>query len=111
MRQGKIEYTKAQAIARLKNPQQREKVLEEAIANQLSLKQIKQRLHQAQTKRHPEKIDNSLEVRWMKAYSQLKKTNLWAESDERAQLERIVVELESLLLSHNASLDRTAIDR
>jgi len=102
LRQGKIEYTKAQVIARLKDRQERKKLLEGAIANQLSLKQIKQRLNQAQTKKHPEKLDDALEARWMKAYSQLRKTNLWTNSDKRTQLERIVVELESVLRGHSA---------
>jgi ParB family chromosome partitioning protein len=42
LRQGKLEYTKARSIARLKDDAQREKLLREAIAKNLSLTQIKE---------------------------------------------------------------------
>ncbi|MGD2184329.1 ParB/RepB/Spo0J family partition protein [Lusitaniella coriacea] len=41
---GKIEYTKARAIARVKDPQTRADLLEAAIASNLSLSQIKERI-------------------------------------------------------------------
>ncbi|MGB3494696.1 MAG: ParB/RepB/Spo0J family partition protein [Elainellaceae cyanobacterium] len=103
LRQGKIEYTKALAISRLKNLQARQRVLEEAIAQKLSLKQIKQRLRQAQAKAHPlKKTHDALEARWIKAYPQLRKPHLWANTETREHLERIVGEIESLLLRHGA---------
>lgn len=44
LREGKIEYTKARAIARVKDAEQRESLLKEAISQDLSLSQIKQRI-------------------------------------------------------------------
>lgn len=44
LRQGKLEYTKARTIARLKDDQARQQLLEEAIAQRLSLAQIKERI-------------------------------------------------------------------
>ena len=44
LRQGKIEYTKATAIARVKDETQRAELLEESIQNSLSLTQIKERI-------------------------------------------------------------------
>ena len=44
LRQGKIEYTKAKEIAKLKDETQRAELLKEAIAEGLSLSQIKERL-------------------------------------------------------------------
>ncbi len=44
LRQGKLEYTKARAIARVKDDQARQNLLQEAIAQNLSLVQIKERL-------------------------------------------------------------------
>jgi ParB family chromosome partitioning protein len=102
LRQGKIEYTKAQAIARLKDPQERGRILEEAIAHQLSLKQIKRLLQQAQGKDRSQKSDDSLQIRWISAHSRLKKTSLWTQPKHREHLERILVELESLLLQGSA---------
>ena len=44
LRQGKIEYTKATAIAKIKDETQRAELLEESIQNSLSLTQIKERI-------------------------------------------------------------------
>ncbi len=44
LRQGRIEYTKASAIARIKDSSQRQALLEEAIQENLSLTQIKERI-------------------------------------------------------------------
>ena len=44
LRQGRLEYTKAKAIAKLKTPEVREALLEEAIASSLSLSEIKKRI-------------------------------------------------------------------
>jgi ParB family transcriptional regulator, chromosome partitioning protein len=44
LREGRIEYTKARAIARIKDSSDRSQLLEEAIALDLSLTQIKQRV-------------------------------------------------------------------
>jgi ParB family chromosome partitioning protein len=44
LRQGKIEYTKATAIAKVKDETQRAELLEESIQNSLSLTQIKDRI-------------------------------------------------------------------
>jgi ParB family chromosome partitioning protein len=44
LRQGKIEYTKAKEIAKLKDEAQRAELLEKAIADNMSLSQIKKRL-------------------------------------------------------------------
>jgi ParB family chromosome partitioning protein len=44
LRQGKLEYTKARAIARVKDDEVRQQLLQEAIAQNLSLTQIKERL-------------------------------------------------------------------
>jgi ParB family chromosome partitioning protein len=44
LRQGKLEYTKARTIARLKDDQARQQLLQEAIAQNLSLTQIREQL-------------------------------------------------------------------
>ena len=44
LRQGKIEYTKATAIAKVKDETQRAELLKESIQNSLSLTQIKERI-------------------------------------------------------------------
>jgi ParB family chromosome partitioning protein len=50
LRQGKIEYTKAKAIALIKDEQQRKNLLEEAVSENLSLVQIKEKIKALSTK-------------------------------------------------------------
>jgi ParB family transcriptional regulator, chromosome partitioning protein len=58
LRQGEIEYTKAQAIARVKSEQLRSELLKLAIAENLSLSEIKTRVKnlQSQLQTNPKKI-------------------------------------------------------
>jgi ParB family chromosome partitioning protein len=44
LRSGRIEYTKAKAIASVKDEELRQQLLEDAIANSLSLSQIKEKV-------------------------------------------------------------------
>ena len=44
LRQGKLEYTKARAIARVRDEQQRQQLLQDAVGRSLSLTQIKQQV-------------------------------------------------------------------
>jgi len=53
LRSGQIEYTKAKAIASLKDEQQRKELLAQAIQESLSLSQIRERLNSTQSKKAP----------------------------------------------------------
>ena len=44
LRQGKIAYTKARAIAKIKDEQQRNNLIDEAVTQNLSLAQIKEKI-------------------------------------------------------------------
>lgn len=92
LRQGRIEYTKAQAIAKLKDLEQRQELLEEAIAQELSLSQIKERIQSL--KPLPEE---SLKTRFDSTYKQVKKSNAWDDPKKRKQLEKLLAQMESLL--------------
>lgn len=92
LRQGRIEYTKAQAIAKLKELKQRQEVLEEAIAQELSLSQIKERIKSL--KPVPEE---SLKSRFDSTYKQVKKSKLWDNPKRCKQLEKLLAQMESLL--------------
>jgi len=61
LRTGKMEFTKAQAIARLKDSAARSILLTEAIEKKLSLQQIKARIQELQA---PKKEPPSLKSRW-----------------------------------------------
>lgn len=96
--QGKIEYTKAQAIARVKDQQERKTLLEETISNNLSLTQIKRQAQQSRYQNRPE--DGSLEARWVRASSQLKKIQLWRQLEQREKFEHVLTQIEHLLARH-----------
>ncbi len=100
LREGKIEYTKAQAIARLKDQQGRERLLGEAIAQQLSLTQIKRRIRDLTTELLIEDMP-SLKKRWLKINATLKRKGLWQKLDTQQEFEHLISKLENLLRSNS----------
>jgi ParB family chromosome partitioning protein len=98
LREGRIEYTKAQAIARLKDPQEREKLLEEAIAEQLSLNQIKLHIRKREATHPRSQLNDSLRQRWITIQATLKRKQLWEQSEIVQVLEPIISELEETVI-------------
>ncbi|MEM6751389.1 MAG: ParB/RepB/Spo0J family partition protein [Cyanobacteria bacterium P01_C01_bin.38] len=99
LRQGKIEYTKARAIARVKDEQQRSDLLDEAISQSLSLTQIKElilQLEQNQTDIE-ETPQQQLTRRYSDVGKRLKSTKIWDDTRKRKKLERLLGDLEKLL--------------
>ena len=104
LRQGKIEYTKARAIARVKDEQQRSDLLNDAISQNLSLTQIKeliQQLEQNQTDIE-ETPQQQLTRRYSDVGKRLKSTIIWDDTRMRKRLERLLGDLEKLLLESEA---------
>ena len=95
LREGKIAYTKAKAIASLKDEELRATLLAEAIEKQLSLSQIKERIKQLQ----PTSPSQSPEIpeRLKAAYQQVKKNRIWEDKKKRRQLETLLNKLEALI--------------
>jgi ParB family chromosome partitioning protein len=99
LRFGRLSYTKARAIARLKEQPERLELLEAAIALDLSLNQIKDRIKSLQDAKtsldegqHP-----SLKSRVDKAYAKIKKSKIWDDPKKKRQLEKLLAQLEALL--------------
>ena len=95
LRRGQIAYTKAQAIASLKDESARTVLLAEAIDQQLSLSQIKERIKSLQSgspDQAPE-IPNRLKA----VYQQVKKNRIWEDKKKRRQLETLLNKLENLI--------------
>ena len=99
LRQGKIEYTKARAIARIKSEQQRTELLEQAIAENLSLTKIKELIQQIEDKQ--DDGEETTQQRLTRQYSEigkrLKNTKIWNDNRKRKKLERLLGDLENLL--------------
>lgn len=94
LRAGKIEYTKAKAIARVGDREIRTQLLESAIANSLSLSQIRELILAEQIP----KQQSELKTRFDTTYKEAKKAKkLWSDSKKRKQLESLLSKLEKLI--------------
>ena len=94
LRAGKIEYTKAKAIARMADEKTRIQLLEEAIASSLSLSQIQELVKAEQEP----KQESELKTRFDTTYKQAKKAKkLWNDAKKRKQLESLLAKLEKLI--------------
>jgi ParB family chromosome partitioning protein len=98
--QGLIEYTKAKEIARIKDEGQRQSLLTEAIANNLTIVEIRKRITQikaagAEEKRALEELD-SHQTRLKAIQSKLKKLS-WSKLDKKIEFEELLAKLEELV--------------
>jgi ParB family chromosome partitioning protein len=101
LRSGQIEYTKAKAIATLKDEAARAEILDMAIANSLSLSQIKERISAAKPTKEKEELKSRFDV----TYKQLKKSKqLWQDPKKRKKLESLLSQLEKLIESESSSI-------
>ncbi|WP_199339827.1 ParB/RepB/Spo0J family partition protein [Nostoc sp. FACHB-892] len=99
LREGKLEYTKAQVLARVRNNEIRKKLLSEAIANDWSLSQIKEKItawtDDEQTS--SSKATNQIPDRLQNITQRIKKRQLWKEPRKQKQLVNLLNKLEALL--------------
>ncbi|WP_199349169.1 ParB/RepB/Spo0J family partition protein [Nostoc linckia] len=99
LREGKLEYTKAQVLARVRNNEIRKKLLSEAIASDWSLSQIKEKItawtddEQASSS----KASNQIPDRLQNITQRIKKRQLWKEPRKQKQLVNLLNKLEALL--------------
>ena len=100
LRSGVIEYTKAKVIARIKDEALRKSLLSEAIQSNLSLSQIKERLAEIQANMpgNTDKKSSSLKKKIDEAYRKVKKSKVWDNPNQHKRLQKILVELEALLV-------------
>jgi ParB family transcriptional regulator, chromosome partitioning protein len=99
LRQGQIEYTKARAIARLGEAAQRQALLERAIAENLSLSEIRKQIQQLTSSRQGKAARKkpALEKRIDTVYDRIKEVQLWKDGRKQKRLETLLGELEQLL--------------
>lgn len=94
LRSGQIAYTKAKAISKIKDDSERLTLLEEAIAQSLSLSQIRERLKQA---RSVPEGDRTLKSRMDVTYRRLVQAKFWDDSSKQKKLEKLLAQMEALL--------------
>jgi ParB family transcriptional regulator, chromosome partitioning protein len=95
LRQGKIEYTKAKAIALVKDEQQRKKILEEALSQNLSLVQIKEKIKALSTE---DNLALSPSTKVKTITSRLNRSKLWETNPKKwKQVQNWLEKIENLL--------------
>lgn len=95
LRQGKIEYTKAKAIALVKDEQQRKNLIDEALSKNLSLVQIKEKIKALSTKKHSAPSP-STQVKTIT--SRLNRSKLWEKNPKKwKQVQNWLEKIENLL--------------
>lgn len=97
LQQGKIAYTKAQAIARVKNEEQRRDILKEAIAQDLSLAQIKERVDGFKFNAAPAAEQPPLKTQIDDALKLAKRSKIWDDPKKQKKLEKVLADLRSLI--------------
>jgi ParB family chromosome partitioning protein len=101
LRQGKIAYTKAKLIARVKNEHQRQKFLDAAISENLSLVDLKQRIAE-ETALNADSMSQPLEVQSLRqrfdlTYRSLKKAKVWHDPEKQVQLQHLLGQIQLLI--------------
>jgi ParB family transcriptional regulator, chromosome partitioning protein len=97
LRQGKLEYTKARAIAQVKDESQRKKLLKQAVSKGLSLNEIKGQVAELKVADVPDDETVSFVDRFDLVYRQVKKAKLWDDPKKLRKLEKILTDLEGML--------------
>lgn len=96
---GKIAYTKASAIARIKDAAQRHQLLEESIQQQYSLAQIKAQIKKIQTPAKRSTPSADLGHRMDQVYKAVKRSKVWNNPQKRRRLEKLLASIENLIES------------
>ena len=94
LRQGKLEYTKARAIAKVKDEQKRQDLIEEAIVQNLSLAQINELVKSAN---QVSTTLNPLKERYKIALPRLQKSKVWDNPKKQKTLEKLLTQIEALI--------------
>ena len=102
LRQGKIEYTKARAVARVKDEKKRKYLLKKVIAENLSLSQIKERIANLKAGHVKDKGTKSdytamYSQRLKDVYTKVKKIKSWSDPQKQQEFESLLSKLENLL--------------
>jgi ParB family chromosome partitioning protein len=97
LRQGKLEFTKARAIARIRDESQRQELLEESIAQNLSLSQIKARIASINSVKDAIVTEPSLKDLMSEAFTTMKKSKVWDNPKKTKKLAKLLAEIETLI--------------
>ena len=97
LQQGKIAYTKAQAIARVKDEDQRKNLLEDAIAQDFSLIQIKERVDRLKSNTAAAADQPPLKSQIDDVLKLAKRSKAWDDPKKQKKLEKVLADLRLLV--------------
>lgn len=98
LRQGKLAYTKARAIAQLDNPAQRQDLLQMTLENELSLAVIKNEVKRLKTGGDIQSSkSDELKKEFSSSVSRLKKSNVWHQPSKQKKIEKLLADLNKLI--------------
>jgi ParB family transcriptional regulator, chromosome partitioning protein len=101
LRSGKLEYTKARAIARVKDESVRIELLQTAIDYNLSLSEIKQKVKEIEQESSSQPSSptesTSLKERVDDTWRRFKKAKVWDDPKKKARIEKVLAQLEALM--------------
>jgi ParB family transcriptional regulator, chromosome partitioning protein len=98
LRQGDLEYTKAKVIARIKDADRRQGLLEDAIGQGLSLSQVRDYVATLKPTASETPGTPSLQNRFKTIYQRFQKTKTWNNPQQQKRIEKLLTQLESMLL-------------
>lgn len=95
--QGEIEYSKGRLIARVKSDKARQSLLEDAVGEGLSQREIQKRIKSSKPKPNKASHAEKAIARTTSVLKIVRKSNVWTNSDKRRQLEHHLSEIERLM--------------
>lgn len=101
LRSGQLEYTKARAIAGVKEESTRKQLLLDAIAYNFSLNEIKRKIKEielaAQSNSSSQSESASIKDRVDDTFQRFKKAKVWDDPKKKAKVEKLLAQLEALI--------------
>ena len=104
LQKGEIEYTKAKEINRIKNDDERQEVLNKAIAESLSLSEIRilvGNILQQQSESKPSSHNQEQKEKADKIYKALRKSKIWNDEKKLKKINKLFAQIEALLEEEN----------
>lgn len=102
LRSGKIAYTKAQVVARIKNEDQRNQILDEAIVQELSLTKIKEKISSLESADGKSKLPSpSLKGQIKDLLHLVHRSKVWDDPRKKKRLEKLLIDLKTLVSDMN----------
>ncbi|MEA5567644.1 ParB/RepB/Spo0J family partition protein [Anabaena sp. UHCC 0399] len=105
LRSGQLEYTKARAIARVSDESTRKQLLEDAIAYNLSLSEIKRKIKGIETTVQSNSLSPinlaSIKDRVDDTFQRFKKAKVWDDPKKKSKVEKLLSQLNELIQDDN----------